>query len=337
MNFSNLKMKAQIQMHDRKDGLGLLPWVLGSLLIFAPFMVMAQGRLYSAISCRSAHAQAMSQTRLYHENQFPESPYWLGGSNPDFGKWAARTAQMAAVAFDRGQNFLQVLNMMKDERFDFHHRTDFSGHETFKEATDPRIGQGRLNDYGIPYSTWMGHLYSDPLASPNPKQAEFVIRVFQAHPSLALPQSSFNPLFAWGLQSRSPAVQMTHTTLDGRSIPSTILEAPVRDFRGVKGVGLNLIHPESRYAAGILQDVINRVDRLLEKPNEKDFALAMHGYFNAMPFRRGSAAIGRLTFAGLYLHLFGRTITLPGDVDILAMTSTPEQFANMILMIPPGQ
>jgi hypothetical protein len=102
--------------------------------------------------------------------------------------------------------------------------------------------------------------------------------------------------------------------------------------------GLKVLHPTARASQRILKDSLARLEKIRahpEIPREKrlkEFAAAMYGYYNAMPFARGSAAIGRSFFAGLYSSFFQTKIpSLPDAVDIRAMLSTQQDFVKTMV------
>ena len=117
---------------------------------------------------------------------------------------------------------------------------------------------------------------------------------------------------------------MTYTTVTGEKLPSGSLEL-------IDGMDLTIYHPDGPVAKIIFQDALNRVDSLLTGPASKqDFVRAMRAYFIAMPFYRGSAAIGRIAFSALFLHLFQHTIALPASVDTFAITATEDEYENFL-------
>lgn len=60
------------------------------------------------------------------------------------------------------------------------------------------------------------------------------------------------------------------------------------------------------------------------------FALAQ-AYFWMQPFRRGSAAIGRILFTAYFSHHLGRKVQLDSEIDILAMVMDRKTFAKHAL------
>ena len=54
----------------------------------------------------------------------------------------------------------------------------------------------------------------------------------------------------------------------------------------------------------------------------------MYGYYHAMPFTRGSAAIGRSLFAGVFSALIGFKVVFPTvDPDLMALTAgSPDEY-----------
>ena len=110
-------------------------------------------------------------------------------------------------------------------------------------------------------------------------------------------------------------------------------------LRGVSGSkSLNIFHPDIGYSDEILTDALERISAIMNAPDKSreerlmEFAAAMFGYYNAMPYRNGSASIGRVFFAGMYLAIFGKRIpSLPDGTDVYAMVLTQEGFIKTFL------
>lgn len=78
-------------------------------------------------------------------------------------------------------------------------------------------------------------------------------------------------------------------------------------------------------------DTFNNEANLVRK--KKEFLRAMYGYYNAMPFERGSAAIGRVFFSAMYLKIFHRKIpTLPDGIDLRAMIMKEDDFVARMMI-----
>jgi len=57
----------------------------------------------------------------------------------------------------------------------------------------------------------------------------------------------------------------------------------------------------------------------------------MYGFYNAMPYERGSSAIGRSFFAGFYFQIFKRPIPeLPDGIDMFAMILDQNEFVPKV-------
>jgi hypothetical protein len=129
--------------------------------------------------------------------------------------------------------------------------------------------------------------------------------------------------------------QTFHRPMTGASIETTRLgryldpvELPPYWF--LAGT-LVLEHTAVAHIAPLLDDVAARLEALRGKSEATEASLgsffdAMHAYYHAMPFTRGSAAIGRSLFAGLFLACFGLKHSGPdADSDLLAMTATSQE------------
>lgn len=61
---------------------------------------------------------------------------------------------------------------------------------------------------------------------------------------------------------------------------------------------------------------------------------AMYAFFNAMPYYRGSAAIGRIVFTALFTHIEGKSVTIHSEVDVKALVQLQHSFlANLDVFV----
>ena len=85
----------------------------------------------------------------------------------------------------------------------------------------------------------------------------------------------------------------------------------------------------------LMKDVFFRINRAksperTQAERTEDFADAMHAYFNATPFERGSDAVGRVFFMAKFRETFGGAMKMPDLVDVKAMTMSPKEFQAFI-------
>ena len=81
----------------------------------------------------------------------------------------------------------------------------------------------------------------------------------------------------------------------------------------------------------IYNDFLRRIENLNAQTdfNLPETADLMRNYFAAMFYSRGSAAIGRSFWNAFISHKLGRKILLHPEVDLFALTSTPDEFREL--------
>ncbi len=82
----------------------------------------------------------------------------------------------------------------------------------------------------------------------------------------------------------------------------------------------------------LMADVYRRI-RMALTSKDKDEARnqlghAMYGFFNAMPYYRGSAAIGRIVFTALFSYIEGKAVVLDPECDVKALTQHQLEYLN---------
>ncbi len=162
--------------------------------------------------------------------------------------------------------------------------------------------------------------------------------------------TSENPTPKIDLQEESQtwSVANEYKTLNGESIKASILEKTLY----VEGaVYMTIRHQSYLTYDFVLQDIFQRLMLLLNENRivqttevafsaegnlarkKKEFLRAMYGYYNAMPFERGSAAIGRVFFSAMYSKIFHRKIPIfPDGVDLRAMIMKEDDFVARMMI-----
>jgi hypothetical protein len=135
----------------------------------------------------------------------------------------------------------------------------------------------------------------------------------------------------------------TYKPIDGKEIECTRIGFLQKNTQ----TKIILHHSIPGNSKQILKDALARLQRLQSDnthtprlSNDEridEFTKAMYGYYNAMPFKRGSSAIGRSYFSGVFLSIFGRKIpNLPDLIDIIAMTSSETEFIGFVALMLDG-
>ncbi|MGZ6394930.1 MAG: hypothetical protein ACXWQA_12055 [Pseudobdellovibrionaceae bacterium] len=87
----------------------------------------------------------------------------------------------------------------------------------------------------------------------------------------------------------------------------------------------------------LMADVYRRIQLALKAPTKKEarenLSHAMYGFFNAMPYYRGSAAIGRIVFTALFSFIEGRPVIIDPECDVKALVQTQFEFLTNIQSI----
>lgn len=93
----------------------------------------------------------------------------------------------------------------------------------------------------------------------------------------------------------------------------------------------------------IMKDVYRRIQRALTSNNKDDsryqLAVAMNGFFSAMPYYRGSAAIGRIVFTALFSYVEGKPVTIHPEADVRALLVDQYEYSVNIsnIVFPDGK
>ena len=110
----------------------------------------------------------------------------------------------------------------------------------------------------------------------------------------------------------------------------------VRVLRYESGPRKGLIwfqHPTATTAHRLLDECfakLNAASAAEGKAREREISDAIYLYFQAMPYERGSAAIGNAFFPGVIKALTGKKVSLPDGVDFRAMSMDKESFAGWL-------
>ncbi|HEY8271676.1 MAG TPA: hypothetical protein VIG33_12370 [Pseudobdellovibrionaceae bacterium] len=87
----------------------------------------------------------------------------------------------------------------------------------------------------------------------------------------------------------------------------------------------------------LMTDVYRRIQLALKAPTKKEarenLSHAMYGFFNAMPYYRGSAAIGRIVFTVLFSSIEERPMIIDPECDVKALVQSQFEFLTNIQSI----
>lgn len=155
-----------------------------------------------------------------------------------------------------------------------------------------------------------------------------------------------------------------YTTLSGETFPLTLVVSelgPIQLFYdqgdgqfhlietlAAHEVFITLRHPKTDVSRRVMVDLQNRIERIEElmSTGSRDSvrraqALSelfhmMYGFYNVVPFWRGSASIGNILFDVIYRHYFGRSENdylpiSPYGLDVEAMVMSQQDFVETML------
>jgi hypothetical protein len=247
----------------------------------------------------------------YSSNDFPGSAFWSGQTkhNPQFSKWAAENANRTLALFKDGLDPSYVLNEVAISRAKLADELDAE----YKGATeDNPFGAYRSTDE---QETSYFSLTNESEFLPSAKEVIAMVR--------AKAQAEYITLSS----SPSSLAPNTYQPVSGALVEST------RIWITFQLIALE--HPFGKAQTDIFSDVMSRIVKLQNKkatnaPSIQEFAAIMYGYYNAVPFKRGSSAIGRAFFAGLYAYVFEKPIpALPDGTDLRAMILDQDEFVEI--------
>jgi|GEM_PF-4133639 len=265
-------------------------------LVFISFCMSTS--ISSALQC--SQIVPNNQT-LYSAKHFPQSVMWLGEVNSDFAKWSAAQSNKVANMFTSGAHAQKVLDTVAEARKQFEAKVTYI--DGNNEDRSGSIGVLREQTDQL-WSTllWLKHHFDSP------GRAAIADWVFRQQPMLRM----------------KSAVRGYYMFLDRTSVIDST------GFVYSQEQGLNIVHPSGADAVLIMADTMKRIEKFQQTKELSDFAGAMQGYFNAMPYKGGSASIGRVFFSGLFMSVFDKPVTIHQDIDILAMTMDQNSFATVV-------
>lgn len=266
------------------------------LIALAALYWLSQGKAHAARSC----AELFEGPR-YQASDFIESVYRPKSADPDhqsqYAAWAARSTNWAFKALQEGTGPAKVLETLGESRRVLAKKLNQESWEYF--------GQWRDRES----FTNLGAL---PFAQKDSPAVRGIYDLFWSRSSRMRREDGTNVL----------RVANRYRMGSGLVIEGSLAY--------LKDGDIVIQHPSPRNAQLIIADVLSRVTYEKIQTTE-DFAYAMYGFYNAMPFSRGSSAMGRVFFAAYYKVLFGRKIpALEDGVDVLAMILSERDFVYRI-------
>jgi hypothetical protein len=239
-------------------------------------------------------------------DHFPESPMWAGYSTPHFSSWSAEVALEVSQRLKAGFEATDVLKYVAQRRQMF---------ELFVTYPEDAISSWGERYPGIPRNesgpAMYTYIYAQGLSWA--EQRSFIYDLF---------------LESYGMRENEYFMFETfHTTLEGTHIKASKLQ---QTLLFTDHMGLHVQHTSYAHSIQIMEDVYHRIERFQATGERTQLLLAMRGYFQAMPYVAGSAAIGRIFFTGLYHSVTGRALRLPPAVDVLAMILNEDSFMEQM-------
>jgi hypothetical protein len=246
----------------------------------------------------------------YLASDFPQSELAPGGENAEghlsYANWAAQNAEKIVQEFESGTSIESILSRMKKSRMTL---AKEMGSIDWKAFGRDRIPSPYFPD-GRPRTTIGTH---------------------------SITRSNMSALADGKIEKAGGVANVaenTYTTLDKISISCSGLEK--------NNFGLRIRHTRIDHITPILKDVMQRLENLrrdLQKTpiaeRQQVFLKCMFGYYNAMPYERGSSAIGRSFFAGIYKSVFRSKVPVFVDaINVKAMILSEEEFVRELMQLP---
>ncbi len=255
----------------------------------------------------------------YVDSDFPQSRRWnFGGDSAWYRKQAANHANKVAEKIRCAVPFVEILRYLAEAREAIAITMATANPEQFGLARAKRSAT-HLDAHN--HAIWV--------------QADRNLMEFNNGP-LALD-------FDYPLPASVPRIsrQTYYETLTRTKIPATRISKYLSEIKTgpyVFGVGVMVLeHTLPENVDGILNDVLQRLEELRKDPESTSsrvqFLTCLYGYYQAMPYLRGSASIGSMFFAGCFLGLFEEKLGgLPPDPDLSAMTALDQnEFISQFL------
>jgi len=203
---------------------------------------------------------------------FPQAAMWIGDPNNKFNKWAAETASKASLILSGGQKTQEVLAFVAEKRQGFELQVTYDhGNQTHRAAFVGVLREDAFADGDWTTEAWVQG------APATDSHLKLIGDIYTNNPVLLSPTR--------------PVLQTHYKTLSGsREFAATSFVNTLSNW-GTQS--LKMYHPSLRISQNIMEDVYDRIDLFRKNKDVELFATAMQGYFHAMPYRGGSAGIGR--------------------------------------------
>lgn len=265
--------------------------------------------------------QSKNKLIRYDATDFEESKAWKQPNNRLYGIWSAQMANFVYESFDSHFELEPMLTFLGEARLDFQQVISHPDHLKFDAYFGmKRPRSGTRSGWTTTYRWFKG----------NNQEPERVSKAFEINPSLSRKRASVEQLLSIPRTSRDWRTHWIEIPIiiDNRAIAHSLVNFTDRTMT------LNILFPPGGTLRLLIQQLEITLYRLL-LPNEANklelFAQAMHYYFIATPYFRGSASIGRALFAGIFLRVFSQKILLNPDIDLYAQLLSTDDFVAKFL------
>lgn len=282
--------------------------------------------------CRSVETVAhFGERPSFTEADFPNTKLnsaWA--ARGAFSKWAARWATKSSEYWRNGASPREIFAEVARGRRALESRLVKKGES--KSAIDEILQFGKpRTDLGV---TQLG-------LSPKAPTLTFFSAALKARWALSkmrrtlarlsdsygYPDSKDVPEMGYYAQERT----LYYETSDTQKILST--KASRLKKGPVSGMVI-VLHPPQKEMDTLMNDCEKRLglaknaSRMEER--HRQLSNAALAFFRAMPYERGSAAIGRASLSGIFSEILEKKIVLPDDVDFRAMVMPQEEFGEWL-------
>ncbi len=261
---------------------------------------------------------------------FSSSDFGLSGlatrtktAHQEFATWAAQNANKVVELLKENSPILSILKFLGEERRALANRSGL-------EPSSDKFGKWRKDN--LP---WRTTIHGDELKPREGQVAKTIEHQFEKEGT---------PLFTVEKNEELlGSYQNFYVTSDGKKIPATRIEYAYKGFKAYGKVesryAYNFFHPTGKNLDLIRNDVLDRLDALatgsVGEAFEDEFFRALNGYYQAMPYERGSAAIGRVFFAAFYYVKTGKKLADYREIDVESMIIDPAEFVGRHISTAP--
>ncbi|MGE4234371.1 MAG: hypothetical protein AB7F43_13675 [Bacteriovoracia bacterium] len=263
---------------------------------------------------------------VFVPSNFPPSvyhaPFATKHSNSRFSTWAAEQTTETLNSFKSGKSFREALSQLAKKRTELQQAItaeDFN----YQLKTDTKaelFGKPRTKNYTHTLGWGRNAVYKNK--SP---EVDSLAAIVEQYGSLR--DASLNGC-------RTALLRETeYLSIDGIFLIGT----KIHRIKDPYTYGLIQIQNGSHQRVeSVLEDIFKRLELAVSvgrKQKAIQIASAAYGYYQATPYFRGTAAIGRVYWSAVATFILGKQVIVPGDIDIRAFILKQNEFVDWLAPI----